>query len=99
MYITKIYNQDKLEEILEFIKEHSFCTLINQTNGKLCATHIPLLLEKDEDKTILHGHISKLNTQSVGFEQNDTVLFCLWELIVIFRLLGTTMKMCLLGIT
>lgn len=74
MYIPKIYTQDNPEEILEFIKEHSFCTLINQTNGKLCATHIPLLLEKDEDKTILHGHISKLNTQSVGFEQNDTVL-------------------------
>ena len=49
--------------------------MVNQTNGKLWATHIPLLLEKNGDgKEILTGHISKLNPQGESFKDNDEVL-------------------------
>lgn len=75
MYIPEIYKNEDPESIRTFLKENSFGILINQTNGKLCATHIPIELEINADgKEVLQGHISKLNPQAEGFAENDQVL-------------------------
>lgn len=75
MYIPERYKNDNLEEIKDFIQKNSFGILINQTEGKLFATHIPLELDKNENgKDILVGHISKENPQWKGFESSDKVL-------------------------
>jgi transcriptional regulator len=75
MYIPDIYKNENQEEIALFLKENSFGILINQTNGKLCATHIPLELDiNPEGKQILHGHLSKENPQWKGFAENDEIL-------------------------
>lgn len=75
MYTPDIYKNENPESIKTFLKENSFGILINQTNGKLCATHIPIELEINADgKEILQGHISKLNPQAEGFTENDQVL-------------------------
>jgi len=75
MYTPEIYKNEDPESIRTFLKENSFGILINQTNGKLCATHIPIELEINADgKEILQGHISKLNPQAEGFAENDQVL-------------------------
>lgn len=75
MYTPDLYKNENPEEIRTFLKENSFGILINQTNGKLCATHIPIELELNaEGKEILQGHISKLNPQAEGFTANDEVL-------------------------
>lgn len=75
MYTPEIYKNENQEEIKKFLQENSFGILINQTNGKLCATHIPLELETNEEgNEILYGHISKENPQWNGFIDNDQVL-------------------------
>jgi transcriptional regulator len=75
MYTPEIYNNENQEEIKKFLQENSFGILINQTNGRLCATHIPLELETNEEgNEILYGHISKENPQWNGFLNNDQVL-------------------------
>ena len=75
MYTPDIYKNENQEEIKKFLNDHGFGILINQTNGKLWATHIPLLLQTGLDgKTILEGHISKENLQWEGFKENDQVL-------------------------
>lgn len=75
MYTPDLYKNENQEEIRTFLKENSFGILINQTNGKLCATHIPMELGINaEGKEILEGHISKLNPQAEGFAANDQVL-------------------------
>ena len=75
MYTPEIYKNENQEEIKKFLQENSFGILINQTNGKLCATHIPLELETNEEgNEILYGHISKENPQWNGFLNNDQVL-------------------------
>lgn len=75
MYTPEIYKNEDPESIRTFIKENSFGILINQTHGKLCATHIPIELETNADgKEVLQGHISKLNPQAEGFAENDQVL-------------------------
>lgn len=75
MYTPDIYKNENKEEINVFLKENSFGILINQTEGKLWATHIPLELDTNiEGKTVLQGHISKENPQWKGFTDNDEVL-------------------------
>ena len=75
MYIPDLYKNENQEAITAFLKENSFGILINQTNGKLWATHIPLELSiNSEGKTILEGHISKENPQWHGFAENDQIL-------------------------
>jgi transcriptional regulator len=75
MYIPDLYKNENQEEINAFLQANSFGILINQTEGKLTATHIPLELDTDkEGKTILHGHLSKENPQWKGFSENDQIL-------------------------
>lgn len=75
MYIPDLYKNENQEEITQFLLEHSFGILVNRTNGKLWATHIPLELEKTkEGKSILFGHISKENPQWESFESEANVL-------------------------
>ena len=75
MYIPELYKNENQEEITQFLLEHSFGILVNRTNGKLWATHIPLELEQTTDgKSILFGHISKENPQWESFESDANVL-------------------------
>lgn len=75
MYIPDIYVNENRSEILRFIEENSFAILVNQSNDKINATHIPLFIEESaNNKLVLSGHISKLNPQSENFAENGTVL-------------------------
>lgn len=75
MYIPAIYKNENVEEIRSFLKSNSFGILVNQTQGKLWGTHIPLELETNaQGKEVLYGHISKENPQWQSFENNNDVL-------------------------
>ncbi len=75
MYTPDIYQLENPDSIRAFLKENAFGILINQTNGKLWATHIPMELDyNSEGKEILHGHLSKENPQGIAFENNAEVL-------------------------
>lgn len=75
MYIPDIYKNENQEEIIAFLEKNSFGILVNQTNGKLWATHIPLELDTNKNgKQILFGHLSKENPQWKEFLDNDKVL-------------------------
>ena len=75
MYIPEIYKNENQEEIIDFLKKNSFGILINQNNGNIAATHIPLELEINENgKQYLEGHISKENPQWKSFENDNSIL-------------------------
>jgi len=74
MYIPPAYQNTNLEEVKEFIKNNSFGILVNQTNGKPWATHIPLELYSKNGKDVLISHISKANPQWQNFKENPNVL-------------------------
>ncbi|PWA09631.1 FMN-binding negative transcriptional regulator [Flavobacterium laiguense] len=75
MFIPDIYKNEDKDSVNKFLKENAFGLLINQTNGKLWATHIPLELEiNKEGSAVLMGHISKENPQWTAFESNDQIL-------------------------
>ena len=74
MYIPELYKNENQEDIQNFIHQNGFGILVNQTDGKLWATHIPLLLEEKNGKQILVGHVSRENPQAESFKTNDDVL-------------------------
>jgi transcriptional regulator len=75
MYIPDLYKNENQEDIHNFLHQNGFAILVNQTDGKLWATHTPLILEtNDAGKQILIGHISKANPQAESFKSNDEVL-------------------------
>ncbi|MEQ8219664.1 MAG: FMN-binding negative transcriptional regulator [Arenibacter sp.] len=75
MYTPSHYRNENLDEVREFLKQNSFGILINQTDGRPWATHIPLELDLDaEGNDILVSHISKANPQWKSFMENEEVL-------------------------
>lgn len=75
MYIPQQYKNDNREAIFGFLKKNAFGILINQTDGQLWATHIPLELEVDDNgKKVLTGHVSKANPQWKSFSSDARVL-------------------------
>lgn len=68
MYIPKKYEEKDVETVRSFIRENSFGILVSVLDGLPMATHIPILLEKDEQgRDVLVGHISRGNAQKETF--------------------------------
>jgi transcriptional regulator len=59
MYTPPYHKNENEVELLEFIKQNGFGILVSQVEGKLWATHLPLILAGDK----LLGHISRGNKQ------------------------------------
>jgi transcriptional regulator len=75
MYIPEIYKNNDPAEIREFLTQNAFGILVNQTDAKLWATHIPMLFGTNtQGKEILTGHISKENPQWKSFTDAAEVL-------------------------
>ncbi|NER16245.1 FMN-binding negative transcriptional regulator [Spongiivirga citrea] len=73
MYTPKYYKNEDLDEILAFLKANSFGILVSKTE-KLLATHIPIeLIQKEDKKWYLQGHVAKGNPQWNDFK-NEEVL-------------------------
>ena len=75
MYIPEIYKNNNPEEIQTFLEQNSFGILVNLTDGKLWATHIPLEFEiRENGKQVLYGHLAKNNPQWKSFATNSEIL-------------------------
>jgi transcriptional regulator len=75
MYIPGLYKLTDPDEIRDFVGENGFGILINTVNGRLWASHIPMMLVKDNDgRDILIGHLSKANPQWKEFGTSQEVL-------------------------
>ena len=75
MYIPEIYKNNNPEEITAFLEQNGFGILVNQTDGKLWATHIPLEFEiRENGKQVLYGHLAKNNPQWKSFATNNEIL-------------------------
>jgi transcriptional regulator len=61
MYIPKYFKMDNDEVMYDFIEKNSFAILFSQHNGEPYATHLPLLLNKEEG--FLYGHFARQNQQ------------------------------------
>ncbi|HUB61191.1 MAG TPA: FMN-binding negative transcriptional regulator [Puia sp.] len=75
MYIPRRYEEKDVEKVHAFIRENSFAILVSVLEGLPVATHIPLLLEKDDQgRDVLVGHIARGNEQKRTFGDGGKVL-------------------------
>jgi hypothetical protein len=75
MYIPGLFKVSDTNATREFIDSNGFGIIISTVNGKLWATHVPMLLTKDNDgKDILSGHLSRANSQWKEFGKSGEVL-------------------------
>ena len=72
MYAPPLFKNDNLAQIHEFIDENGFANLVGHVQGKLWASHIPLMFSKD--RTTLYGHLSRGNQQWRALQHIDEVL-------------------------
>lgn len=70
MYTPAYAKNENEEDLRDFIRKNGFGIVVSTVEGKLWATHIPLILEG----TKLHGHLSRGNKQWRELPQNEEVL-------------------------
>ena len=49
------------EELLAFMRHYNFATLVSVHDGKATATHVPLVVQEDDNRVSLLGHVAKAN--------------------------------------
>lgn len=75
MYNLAHYKEKDPAAVLEFMKQHSFATLMCvDAEQRPVATQIPFLLAEREGQLYLHGHIMKGTDHHKALEQNKEVL-------------------------
>jgi transcriptional regulator len=79
MYQPKKYQLNAYARQWDFIAQHPFGTMVQQINGELIATHIPLLIWQKDDQQILHGHLARHNAQSQCVDDGQTAMFIFQE--------------------
>lgn len=75
MYIPKINQETDLNTLHDFMMAHNFAILVNQHGGELNATHLPLILDKEQgDYGTLIGHIARANKQWKTFGDDEVMI-------------------------
>lgn len=79
MYIPKYFAETDEENLLSFMREFNFATVVTAENDFPTATHLPFIIEKRADgKIILSAHLAKANLHWKQFE-NKAVLVIFHE--------------------
>jgi transcriptional regulator len=75
MYIPAAFRETRLEVLHALIREHSFASLVSLVDGRLCATHLPLLLDpKRGPNGALRGHMARANPHWRSFGRGEEAL-------------------------
>lgn len=75
MYDVPEYKAEDHEEVLQFVRQHPFATLVAiDSNNYPVATHVPLLLQQQKDGLYLYGHIMKDADHHTALKQNNHIL-------------------------
>lgn len=75
MYNYPHYKEQDLEKVISFMKENSFVTLIGcNAEKRIEVTQIPVLVEVQNEKIMLSGHIARKSDHHKAFEENPDVL-------------------------
>ena len=74
MYIPKINAMTEREEVVAFMKQFSFATIITAKENFPVATHLPFLVSVKEDKIILTSHFAKANEHWAAVVENKVLV-------------------------
>ncbi|MEO8512506.1 MAG: FMN-binding negative transcriptional regulator [Ignavibacteria bacterium] len=79
MYIPKHFEEKDRSQLVEFMKEYNFATIVNSAKKRYWATHIPFLVEEPKGDVILKAHMAKANPQWANFRDDEEVLVIFQE--------------------
>lgn len=74
MYQPKHFTETEREEIIAFMQDHPFITMIVNDGSISHATQIPVLIEQEANETIAKGHIFKHTDHYQALINNNEVL-------------------------
>lgn len=77
MYVPREYREQDQEKLTQFMREHSFATLVSFDGEKPIATHLPFVIKQDADAITLITHMA------IGNQQKKTLSG--GEVLVIFQ--------------
>ncbi len=63
MYIPKHYKEEDMVQLVAFMNQYPFALLISQVDGKPFATHLPFIIEKNQNGILLQSHMALANPQ------------------------------------
>ncbi len=69
MYIPPEFSMEKPEEILAFMREYNFAVMISVSGGKLLATHLPFIIDYEDDSLVFSAHFAKANPQALHHKE------------------------------
>lgn len=64
MYIPSYYKQENKDKLLNYMREFPFGILVTADETKPWATHIPFVVEDENNSIVLYTHISAANPQN-----------------------------------
>lgn len=74
MYIPKINLVTDRDEIVAFMKQFSFATIITAKDSFPIATHLPFLVTNKDDNVILTSHFARANEHWTYIENNKVLI-------------------------
>lgn len=74
MYLPERFNETDKDKIYKLICENAFATVITVQEGLPTASHLPLLVEMNDGRYRLLGHLAKGNKQWMQFDSDQEIL-------------------------
>ena len=75
MYVPSAFRVDDGPALRRLIEQHSFATLVSRVDGRIEASHVPLMLDPDDGPSgTLLGHLARANPQWHGFGEDQEAL-------------------------
>lgn len=63
MYVPRYFSANGNEEIIAFMKQYAFATIVTVNDNIPVATHLPFTVTRQEDALWLSAHFARANTQ------------------------------------
>ncbi|MGN6567586.1 MAG: FMN-binding negative transcriptional regulator [Flavipsychrobacter sp.] len=74
MYKLPYFTESNKDEVINFMQQYSFITLICNDGKQSVATQIPVLFDIKKDEVVLRAHIMRKTDHHLAIEQNKDVL-------------------------
>ncbi len=74
MYIPEFNREEDRATILAFMRANPFAVLVSNVEGVPFATHLPLLIDDDDDQIAIQGHMAKANAHWKSMKETEESL-------------------------
>jgi len=74
VYIPEFNREEDRATILAFMRANPFAVLVSNVEGVPFATHLPLLIDDDDDQIVIQGHMAKANAHWKSMKEGEESL-------------------------